>query len=40
MYNTGLGPDDVTEVEESISQIHTWGTPHQHQAVLPKLLHL
>jgi len=39
MYNTGLGPDDMTEVEESISQIHTWGTPHQHQAVLPKLLH-
>jgi len=40
MYNTGLGPDDVMEVDESISQIHTWGTPHQNQAILPKLLHL
>lgn len=40
MYNTSLGPDDVTEADESDTQIHLWDTPHAQQAILPKLLHL
>ena len=40
MYYTGLGDDDATEEDELRSQVHTWGTPHQGQVVLPKMLHL
>lgn len=40
MYLTGLGHDDATEDDEIALQVHTWGTPHQGQAILPKMLHL
>ena len=40
MYNTGLGHDDATEDDEFHSQIHTYGTPHEGQVVMPKMLHL
>ena len=40
MYMTGLGHDDATEEDEAATHVHTWDTPHQGQAVLPKMLHL
>jgi hypothetical protein len=42
MYNTGLEPgkDDATEEDELKVQLHTWDTPHQGEAVRPKLVHL
>lgn len=40
MYMTGLGHDDASEEDEIATQVHTWATPQQGQAVLPKMLHL
>jgi len=39
MYMTGLGHDDILEDEEKQVMVHLWGTPHEGQVVLPKLLH-
>ncbi|KAF7964716.1 hypothetical protein HWV62_3677 [Athelia sp. TMB] len=40
MYNTTLGHDEVSEIDEFYTQIHLWETPQaQVGSVLPKLLH-
>ncbi|KAH9951437.1 hypothetical protein B0H21DRAFT_283342 [Amylocystis lapponica] len=39
MYNTGLGADGTDVDAERAAQVHTWLTPHEGEAVLPKMLH-
>ena len=42
MYLTGaeVGEDDISEEVEAERMVHTWGTVHAGEPVLPKLLHL
>ncbi|KAI8998939.1 hypothetical protein BD414DRAFT_476483 [Trametes punicea] len=39
MYLKGLGDDDADEDHERFVQVHTWNTPEQERAILPKMLH-
>ncbi|CCM05333.1 uncharacterized protein FIBRA_07547 [Fibroporia radiculosa] len=39
MYGTALGDDSADDAAELHSQIHTLGTPHEGEVVLPKMLH-
>ena len=41
MYATGLTGSDAATIEDELkTQLHTWATPHQGEAILPKLVHL
>lgn len=40
MYGTGIGHDDATEEEERRAMLHLNETPHQGEAIMPKLVHL
>ncbi|KAI0956935.1 hypothetical protein AcW1_005492 [Taiwanofungus camphoratus] len=39
MYLTSLGDDAATELDELSVQVHTLDTPHEGEAILPKMLH-
>lgn len=40
MYRMSLGDDGASEKDEAGRQIHTIGTPHEGEVILPKMLHL
>lgn len=41
MYATGLTGSDAATIEDELgTQLHTWATPHQGEAIMPKLVHL
>ncbi|KAA1478774.1 hypothetical protein DENSPDRAFT_788424 [Dentipellis sp. KUC8613] len=39
MYGTRIGQDDATMDEERAHMVHVYQTPHEHQVILPKLVH-